>query len=246
MMCDIIIAADTAKFGQPEIKLGVIPGAGGTQRLPRAGAAKAMDLALTARMMGADEAERAGLVSRVVPADKLMEEALDAATVIASMSLPSVMMGMRQPRLRGLAQRRVCSSAACSIRCSPPRTRRKAWPPSSRSANRTSNTVKACYLPFGLPGKPRPGAPLAGRVFAPLPWAKRAARRQGACPARADVPGSRQRCALKLLGSTLLQVSALSWKGVIPGGARHRRLPVLASPARRLACGTKPKGALHA
>lgn len=93
MMCDIIIAADTAKFGQPEIKLGVIPGAGGTQRLPRAvGKAKAMDLALTARMMGADEAERAGLVSRVVPADKLMEEALDAATVIASMSLPSVMM----------------------------------------------------------------------------------------------------------------------------------------------------------
>lgn len=93
MMCDIIIAADTAKFGQPEIKLGVIPGAGGTQRLPRAvGKAKAMDLALTARMMGADEAERAGMVSRVVPADKLMEEALDAATVIASMSLPSVMM----------------------------------------------------------------------------------------------------------------------------------------------------------
>jgi len=93
MMCDIIIAADTAKFGQPEIKLGVIPGAGGTQRLPRAvGKAKAMDLALTARMMGADEAERAGLVSRVVAADKLLEEAIDAATVIASMSLPSVMM----------------------------------------------------------------------------------------------------------------------------------------------------------
>ncbi|MNQ39931.1 putative enoyl-CoA hydratase echA8 [compost metagenome] len=93
MMCDIIIAADTAKFGQPEIKLGVIPGAGGTQRLPRAvGKAKAMDLALTARMMGAEEAERAGLVSRVVAADKLMEEAMDAATVIASMSLPSAMM----------------------------------------------------------------------------------------------------------------------------------------------------------
>ena len=78
---------------RPEIKLGVIPGAGGTQRLPRAvGKAKAMDMALTARMMGAEEAERAGLVSRVVPADKLMEEAMDAATVIASMSLPSVMM----------------------------------------------------------------------------------------------------------------------------------------------------------
>ena len=93
MMCDIIIAADTARFGQPEIKLGVIPGAGGTQRLPRAvGKAKAMDLVLTARMMKADEAERSGLVSRVVAADKLMDEALDAATIIASMSLPSVLM----------------------------------------------------------------------------------------------------------------------------------------------------------
>ena len=93
MMCDIIIAADTARFGQPEIKLGVIPGAGGTQRLPRAiGKAKAMDLVLTARMMGAEEAERASLVSRVVPADKLLDEAIGAATVIASMSLPSVLM----------------------------------------------------------------------------------------------------------------------------------------------------------
>lgn len=93
MMCDIIIAADSARFGQPEIKLGVIPGAGGTQRLPRAvGKAKAMDLVLTARMMKADEAERSGLVSRVVAADKLMDEALDAATIIASMSLPSVLM----------------------------------------------------------------------------------------------------------------------------------------------------------
>jgi len=93
MMCDIIIAADNARFGQPEIKLGIIPGAGGTQRLPRAvGKAKAMDLALTARMMDASEAERAGLVSRVVPADKVLDEAIDAATVIAAMSLPSVMM----------------------------------------------------------------------------------------------------------------------------------------------------------
>lgn len=93
MMCDIIIAADTAKFGQPEIKLGVIPGAGGTQRLPRAvGKAKAMDLVLTGRTMDAAEAERAGLVSRVVPADKLLEEAIGMATVIAAMSLPSVMM----------------------------------------------------------------------------------------------------------------------------------------------------------
>ena len=93
MMCDFIIASDTAKFGQPEIKLGVIPGAGGTQRLPRAvGKSKAMDMALTGRMMNADEAERAGLVSRVVSADKLLEEAMDAATVIASMSLPAAMM----------------------------------------------------------------------------------------------------------------------------------------------------------
>ena len=83
MMCDFIIAADNAKFGQPEIKLGIIPGAGGTQRLPRAvGKAKAMDLALTGRMMDAAEAERAGLVSRVVPADKLMDEALGAALMI--------------------------------------------------------------------------------------------------------------------------------------------------------------------
>ncbi|ALM85102.1 enoyl-CoA hydratase [Bordetella sp. N] len=93
MMCDLLIAADTAKFGQPEIKLGVIPGAGGTQRLPRAvGKAKAMDLILTGRMMGAEEAERAGLVSRIVPAAKLLDEAIEVATVIASMSIASVMM----------------------------------------------------------------------------------------------------------------------------------------------------------
>jgi len=93
MMCDILVAADNAKFGQPEIKLGIIPGAGGSQRLPRAvGKAKAMDLILTGRMMDAAEAERAGLVSRVVAADRLLEEAVEMATVIASMSLPSVMM----------------------------------------------------------------------------------------------------------------------------------------------------------
>ena len=93
MMCDFIIAADTAKFGQPEIKLGIIPGAGGTQRLPRSvSKSKAMDMCLTARMMDAAEAERAGLVSRVVAADKLLEEALSAASVIANMSLPMVMM----------------------------------------------------------------------------------------------------------------------------------------------------------
>jgi enoyl-CoA hydratase len=93
MMTDFIICADNAKFGQPEIKLGIIPGAGGTQRLPRAiSKAKAMDLCLTGRLMDAAEAERAGLVSRVVPADKCLDEAIEAATVIAAYSNPSVMM----------------------------------------------------------------------------------------------------------------------------------------------------------
>ncbi len=93
MMCDFIIAADTAKFGQPEIKLGIIPGAGGTQRLPRAiGKAKAMDLALTSRMMDAAEAERAGLVSRVVPAAELMAVTFAAAQTICEFSGPSIMM----------------------------------------------------------------------------------------------------------------------------------------------------------
>src|SRR5437764_1695513 len=92
MMCDFIIAADTAKFGQPEIKLGIIPGIGGTQRLTRAvGKAKAMDLCLTGRMMDAQEAERAGLVARVVPLANLLEEAVKTAETIASMSLPAVM-----------------------------------------------------------------------------------------------------------------------------------------------------------
>ncbi|MGH6627769.1 MAG: enoyl-CoA hydratase [Burkholderiaceae bacterium] len=92
MMCDFIVAADNARFGQPEIKLGIIPGAGGTQRLPRAvGKAKAMDLALTGRIMDATEAERAGLVSRVVPLDKLMDEALGAALIISEFSQIAVM-----------------------------------------------------------------------------------------------------------------------------------------------------------
>jgi len=93
LMCDIVIAADSARFGQPEVNLGIMPGAGGTQRLPRAaGKAKAMDLCLTARMMDAEEAERCGLVSRVVPAAKLMEEAMAVAEKIAGYSLPVVMM----------------------------------------------------------------------------------------------------------------------------------------------------------
>jgi len=93
MMCDMIFAADSAKFGQPEIKLGVLPGAGGTQRLPRAiGKAKAMDMCLTSRFMDAAEAERSGLVARVIAADKLLDETLAAAATIAGFSLPTVMM----------------------------------------------------------------------------------------------------------------------------------------------------------
>ena len=93
MMCDIIIAADSAKFGQPEIKLGVMPGAGGTQRLTRfVGKAKAMEMCLTGRMMDAAEAERSGLVSRVVPAAELLADALKTADTIAAMSLPITMM----------------------------------------------------------------------------------------------------------------------------------------------------------
>ena len=93
MQCDMIIAADNAKFGQPEIKLGVIPGIGGTQRLTRAiGKAKAMEMTLTGRMMDAAEAERSGLVARVVPVASLMDETMKIATTIASMSLPATMM----------------------------------------------------------------------------------------------------------------------------------------------------------
>ena len=93
MMCDFILAADNAKFGQPEIRLGVMPGAGGTQRLTRSvGKSKAMEMCLTGRMMDAEEAERSGLVSRVVPADDLLDEAVRVATEIAELSLPSVMM----------------------------------------------------------------------------------------------------------------------------------------------------------
>ena len=92
MMCDFIIAADNASFGQPEIRLGIIPGAGGTQRLTRAiGKAKAMDMVLTGRMMNAEEAERSGLVARVTSAEDLLPEALKAATAIAAMSLPAVL-----------------------------------------------------------------------------------------------------------------------------------------------------------
>ncbi len=93
MMCDFILAADTAKFGQPEIKLGTIPGLGGTQRLTRAiGKAKAMEMCLTGRLMDAEEAERSGLVARIIPADQLLSEALKTAQTIANMSLPAAIM----------------------------------------------------------------------------------------------------------------------------------------------------------
>lgn len=93
MLCDVVIASESAKFGQPEIKLGVIPGIGGSQRLTRAvGKAKAMEMCLTGRMMGAQEAERSGLVARVVPDDRLLDEVLETASIIATMSTPIAMM----------------------------------------------------------------------------------------------------------------------------------------------------------
>ena len=145
MMCDIILAADTAKFGQPEINLGVIPGMGGSQRLVRAvGYYKAAELVLTGRMMDAEEAERAGLVSRVVPAADLLDEAGKVADTIASKSLPSRVRGQgRAGRRAGDHARRGAAlrEAHASRRCSTPRTRRKGWRPSVRSAPPTSRTA---------------------------------------------------------------------------------------------------------
>ena len=115
MQCDIIIAADNAKFGQPEIKLGVIPGIGGTQRLARAvGKAKAMDMILTGRMMDAAEAEKSGLVARVVPAANLIEEAMAVADTIANYSLPSVLAGKEaiNRAFESVDYRRACVRAA--------------------------------------------------------------------------------------------------------------------------------------
>ena len=141
MMCDLIIAADNAKFGQPEINLGIIPGAGGTQRLTRAiGKSKAMDMVLTGRMMDAAEAERVqpGRAASC-RGRQLLAEALKIGEKIAALSAPSVAMAKEavnrafETTLRG---RRAASSGGCSSRCSPPRTRRKAWRPSPRSGSR--------------------------------------------------------------------------------------------------------------
>ncbi len=180
MMCDFIIAADTAKFGQPEIKLGIIPGAGGTQRLPRAvGKCKAMDMVLTCRMMDAAEAERAGLVSRVVAADKLLDEALAAARAICDLSGPSLMMAKESVNraFEGRLAEGVSTSAGCSTRCSPPKTRKKAWTPSSPSASRPSSTADA-------------GAAQACSQVAPVA-SKRARRCPSACSSSQSMDSTR-------------------------------------------------------
>ena len=144
MMCDIILAAETAKFGQPEINLGVIPGMGGTQRLTRAvGYYKAAELVLTGRLMGAEEAERSGLVSRVVPTADLLDEAAKVADSIASKSLPSLYAAkaaldaaMETTLAEGLRLEKHVFAPS-----SPPRTRRKGCRRSAKSARRTSKTA---------------------------------------------------------------------------------------------------------
>ena len=144
MMCDFILAADTAKFGQPEILIGTIPGAGGTQRLTRfIGKAKAMEMVITGRMMDAKEAERAGLVSRIIPAADLVEEAIKTAEKIANMSRPVVMLAkVSVNRAYETTWPKACGlSADCSIRPSQPRIRKRAWLHSRRNVQPTSNTA---------------------------------------------------------------------------------------------------------
>ena len=145
MMCDLIIAADTAKFGQPEITIGTMPGMGGTQRLPRAvGKAKAMDWCLTGRMIDAQEAERSGLVARVVPADKLFDEALAVAAKIAGYSLP-VVLKIKEAINRAYESslpKACCPSAASFTRPSRWTIRRKACARSSKSASPSSSTAR--------------------------------------------------------------------------------------------------------
>jgi enoyl-CoA hydratase/carnithine racemase len=152
MMCDFIIAAETAKFGQPEITIGIMPGAGGTQRLARfIGKAKAMDMVLTGRMMDASEAERCGLVSRVVPAEKLMEEALAAAARIASFAAGGADGRNRSNGPSKPPWLKDCGSKGGFFKpCLRWPTRRKAWQPLPRSGNRSSKTdeltqVRHCY-----------------------------------------------------------------------------------------------------
>lgn len=144
MLCDTIIAGDNAVFGQPEINLGVIPGIGGSQRLTRAvGKAKAMDMVLTGRQMKVDEAERAGLVSRVVPKEDALATAIEVAEVIASKSLIASALAkdaVNRAFESSLAEG-VHAERSCSTRPSPPTIRPRAWPPSSRSGIRTSRTA---------------------------------------------------------------------------------------------------------
>ena len=146
MMADFIIAGDNAKFGQPEIKLGVTPGMGGSQRMALAlGKAKAMEMCLTGRMMGAEEAERAGLVAKVVPRDRFARRSNedrrgDRRDGAAGRDRDQ---GNGQCRVRNAADaREFASSGGCSTGCSAPRTRRKAWPPSSKNARASGRASK--------------------------------------------------------------------------------------------------------
>ena len=144
MMADFIIAADSAKFGQPEIKLGVTPGMGGSQRLTRAiGKAKAMEMCLTGRMMDAAEAEASGLVAKVVPAGQLLDEAMKTAEAIAAWRRWRRSRSRRwsTPRSTCRSATASASNAACSMGCSAPRTRKKAWPPSSKNGPATGPDV---------------------------------------------------------------------------------------------------------